>query len=55
MKVELMMPNSVELSVFIGVGGCWWQIYATVVCSDIVICPLWTSDTGLISAYDAMT
>ena len=33
-------PNSVVLSVWIGVGGCLWPIYSTVVCAGIA-CHEW--------------
>ena len=41
LTVELTVPKSVELSVFIGVGGCWLPSSSSVVRSGIVVCPLW--------------
>ena len=41
LTLELKMPNAVELSVSIGVGGFLSPISSSVVRSGIVVFPLW--------------
>ena len=49
------MPKTVELSVSIGVGGCWWPSSSSVAHIGIVVCPLWKSNPISDSEADART
>ena len=49
------MPNAVEFSVSIDVGGCLCPISSSVLRSGIVVCTLWKSAPNKASAYDATT
>ena len=55
LTVDLKMPKTVELSVSIGVGGCWWPSSSSVAHIGIVVCPLWKSNPISDSAADART
>ena len=49
------MTKTVDLSVYIGVGGCWWTSYSSVVFRGVVVFPLWNIAPNLASADDATT
>ena len=47
------MPETVELSVSIGVGGCLWTYYLSVVHIGVVVCSLRKSAPSLDYAADS--
>ena len=55
LMVLLVMPEAVELSILMGVGGCGCPISARMVLNIITSCPFTNSAPISASAADAMT
>ena len=49
------MSKALEFSFYICVRGCWWPSSSSVVCSGILVCPIWKSSPNLYSVDDSTT